>query len=411
MWDILDLSLSYFCSMQHLSTRSLFFENLALTSDFPMELEIESASGFYLYAPDGKRYADLISGISVSNLGHQHPAVKKAIHDQTEKFLHLMVYGEYIQAPQVAYAALLASTLPPPLSSVYFTNSGAEAIDGAMKLVKRATGRTGLISCYNAYHGSTQGPLSLMGCEHYKQAFRPLLPGTTHIRFNNTDDLSMITTDTAGVFIEAVQAEAGCIVPDTDYMIALSERCRQTGTLLVIDEIQSGMGRTGKTWAFEHFGILPDVVCTAKSLGGGLPLGAFIGSSYLMQQLRRNPILGHMTTFGGNALCCAAGMACLQTILDENLASHALQLETLVRNELSHPSVNAITGKGLLLCAHVNDNPTALRIIREGFQLGIVTDWFLFCDNALRIAPPLNTTEEELSAALLLLRKAMDLAG
>jgi acetylornithine/succinyldiaminopimelate/putrescine aminotransferase len=250
-----------------------------------------------------------------------------------------------------------------------------------------------------------------MGCEHYKQAFRPLLPGTTHIRFNNTDDLSMITTDTAGVFIEAVQAEAGCIVPDTDYMIALSERCRQTGTLLVIDEIQSGMGRTGKTWAFEHFGILPDVVCTAKSLGGGLPLGAFIGSSYLMQQLRRNPILGHITTFGGNALCCAAGMACLQTILDENLASHALQLETLVRNELSHPSVNAITGKGLLLCAHVNDNPTALRIIREGFQLGIVTDWFLFCDNALRIAPPLNTTEEELSAALLLLRKAMDLAG
>ena len=376
-----------------------------------MELEIAHAEGIYLHDVQGKKYADLISGISVSNLGHQHPAVKKAIHEQTDKYLHLMVYGEYIQSPQVEYASLLASTLPAPLQTVYFTNSGAEAIDGAMKLAKRATGRTQFVACYQSYHGSTQGPLSLMGNETYKQAYRPLLPGISHIRFNHLPDLEMITQETAAVFIETIQGEAGCVVPEDSYLKALRETCNRTGALLVVDEIQSGMGRTGTVWAFQAFGIVPDLVCTSKSLGGGLPLGAFIGSHYLMQQLRRNPILGHITTFGGNALCCAAGKAALQTILSENLPARATALEQLVRKHLQHSRIEKITGKGLLLCAHVESNALALRIIREALALGVITDWFLFCDKALRIAPPLTITDEQLADTLELLCMAIDRAG
>src|SRR5687767_10714613 len=301
------------------SLRELFFSRIAQTSPAPIALEIEKAEGVYVIDSKGKKYFDLVSGIAVSSLGHNHPGILSAIKAQLDRHLHLMVYGEYIQSPQVKYAELLCRHLPENLSSVYFVNSGAEAIEGAMKLAKRHSGRTEIISFRNAYHGSTQGALSVMGSEEFKNAFRPLIPGTRLLEFNNKKTLRQITSEAACVIAEVIQGEAGVIVPETDFLKALRERCTETGTLLILDEIQTGMGRTGKLFAFEHYGIVPDILCLAKAFGGGMPLGAFISSKEIMGDLTQDPPLGHITTFGGHPVCCAAGMAAFTALMDEKL--------------------------------------------------------------------------------------------
>jgi acetylornithine/N-succinyldiaminopimelate aminotransferase len=326
----------------------------------------------------------------VSNVGHRHPRVVKAIHEQLDKYMHLMVYGEYIQSPQVLLAQKIAELLPPALNCSYFTNSGAEAIEGALKLAKRITGRSELVSFENAYHGSTQGALSIMGSEFFKMAFRPLLPGTRMLRYNNFDDLELISSHTACVVVEPVQGEAGAVVPAAGFLRALRKRCDDTGALLIYDEIQTGFGRTGKLFGFQHEGAIPDIIVFAKGMGGGLPIGAFVSSRENMNALTDRPVLGHITTFGGNPVCCAAALATIETILDEKLVEGVAQREKIILDTLKHPAIKALRGKGLLYAAVLPNEEIAKAAIREAIHEGIVTDWFLFCDNALRIAPPLT---------------------
>jgi acetylornithine/N-succinyldiaminopimelate aminotransferase len=382
-----------------LTLRQLFLANNAQTTDFPLLLEFERAEGVYLYDKEGKAYIDLISGIGVSNLGHSNPQVIQAIKDQVDKYMHLMVYGEYVQTPQVRFAEKLVSILPDNLQSVYFVNSGAEAVEGALKLAKRYTGRQQIIACKNSYHGSTHGALSVMGNENFKQAYRPLLPGVNFITFNSLPDLEMITTETACVIIETIQGEAGIRVPDIAYMQALRKRCDETGTLLILDEIQAALGRTGKLFAFQHFGIVPDILLLAKALGGGMPIGAFISSNKIMDALKENPILGHITTFGGHPVCCAAGLAALEVLLDKNLVSTVAQKEILMRSLLVHPAIKGIRGKGLMLAIELDNFELNKNIIDRCIANGVITDWFLHCDNAMRIAPPLIITPDELKKA------------
>ncbi|MGL5891068.1 MAG: aspartate aminotransferase family protein [Bacteroidia bacterium] len=379
-----------------LTHRELFLRHVAQTSPAPLALEIERADGSFLYDTAGKRYADLIAGISVSNVGHRHPHVLAAIHAQLDKYMHVMVYGEYVQTPQVRLAEKLASVLPAPLNCTYFTNSGAEAIDGALKLAKRITGRSQLISFRNAYHGSTHGALSIMGSETFKTAFRPLLPDTFILDYNDFGQLQHITERTAAVVIEAVQAESGAIVPAAGFLEAVRARCTETGTLLILDEIQTGFGRTGKMFALEHSGIVPDVICLAKGMGGGLPIGAFVSSAQNMQAFTDKPVLGHITTFGGNAVCCAAALAVIEVLENENLAAGVAEREAVVREILVHPAIHEVRGKGLLLAVVFRDFAFNKAIIDEAISRGVITDWFLFCDNALRIAPPLNISIDEL---------------
>lgn len=390
-----------------LTLRQLFLANNAQTTNFPLLLEFERAEGIYLYDKDGKPYIDLIAGIGVSNTGHGHPYVINAIKTQLDKYLHLMVYGEYVQSPQVSFAEKLVSLLPASLQSVYFVNSGAEAVEGAMKLAKRYTGRAQVLSCYNSYHGSTQGALSIMGNEEYKQAYRPLLPGTGFIRFNELADLERITTDTAAVFVETVQGEAGIRVADTAYMQALSARCKATGTLLVLDEIQAAMGRTGKLFAFEHYGIVPDILLLAKALGGGMPLGAFVASKEIMASLTENPILGHITTFGGHPVCCAAGLAALDVLLNEGLIHSVAEKEALFRQLLVHPAIKEVRGKGLMLAVELADFDLNKKIIDRCIEHGVITDWFLHCSNSMRIAPPLIITHEQIRTACSVILEAI----
>lgn len=391
-----------------LSTRQLFLLNTAQTSSFPRLLEIERAEGMYLYDPAGKKYMDLVSGFAVSNTGHRHPQVVKAIKDQVDKYLHLTVYGEYVQSPQVKFAEKLASVLPPNLSSVYFVNSGAEATEGAMKLAKRYTGRSGIVSCKNSYHGSTQGALSVMGNEYYKQAYRPLIPGITFIEFNNPAQLESINSDTAAVIIETIQGEAGVRVPDLRYMEALRKRCDETGSLLILDEIQTGFGRTGKMFGFEHYGITPDILLLAKGMGGGMPIGAFISSEDIMSSLKENPILGHITTFGGHPVSCAAGLANLEVIIEEDLTSPVHQKEALFRQCLQHPAIKEIRGKGLMLCIQLDTFEQVQNISEQCADKGIIIDWFLHCDTAMRIAPPLIISDEEIKEACDIIKDALD---
>lgn len=351
---------------------------------------------------------DLVSGFAVSNIGHRHPKVIEAIKNQADKYLHLTVYGEFVQAPQVQFAQRLCSLMPPQLNSVYFVNSGAEAAEGAMKLAKRYTGRTEFVACHSSYHGSTQGALSLMGNEFYKQAYRPLLPGTHFITFNAFDDLKQISRFTAAVFVETIQGEAGVQVPDVEYMQALRKRCTETGTLLVLDEIQAGFGRTGKFFAFEHFGIEPDVVLLAKGMGGGMPIGAFIAPKKVMDVLKDNPVLGHITTFGGHPVSCAAGLAALEVILNEQLMDSVPQKEALFRKLLIHPSIKEIRGKGLMLALQLDSFKQIERISNQCAENGVLVDWFLHCDTALRIAPPLIITDEEIKRACQVILHAID---
>lgn len=382
-----------------LTQRQLFFNHIAQTTETPLGLEIEKAEGVYLFDVSGKKYIDLISGISVSNVGHRHPKVLSAIKEQLDKYMHLMVYGEYIQSPQVQLAKLLTDNLPPNLNSVYFVNSGSEAIEGAMKLAKRATGRTEIISFKNAYHGSTQGSLSIMGNEEFKNAFRPLLPDTRQIEFNNVAELSHITNRTACVVVETIQGEAGVVIPQNDFLKKIRARCTETGALLVLDEIQCGFGRTGKLFAFEHYDLVPDVLCLAKGMGGGMPIGAFIASKEIMNTLTNNPILGHITTFGGHPVCCAAALATLNVLLEEKIMEKVEAKEQLFRKLLKHPKIRSLNGKGLLLSIEFDSFEQNKKIIDKCIEKGVITDWFLFNTPSMRIAPPLIITEEEIETA------------
>ncbi|WP_183566184.1 aspartate aminotransferase family protein [Mucilaginibacter sp. SP1R1] len=379
--------------------RQLFLANNAQTTNFPLLLEFERAEGIYMYDAAGKTFTDLISGIGVSSLGHGNPKVIEAIKQQVDKYMHLMVYGEYVQTPQVRFAEKLISVLPENLQSVYFTNSGAEAVEGALKLAKRFTGRQQIVACQHSYHGSTHGALSIMGNEEFKQAYRPLLPGVSFIRFNEPADLDLITEQTACVIIETIQGEAGIRVPNTDYMRALRNRCNQTGTLLILDEIQAAFGRTGKLFAFEHFGIVPDILLLAKALGGGMPVGAFISSSTIMDSLKENPILGHITTFGGHPVCCAAGLAALEVLLDENLVSAVAEKEAIFRKLLVHPAIKQVRGKGLMLAVELDNFDLNKKIIDRCIEHGVITDWFLHCSNSMRIAPPLIISNDQIKHA------------
>ncbi|WP_343533047.1 aspartate aminotransferase family protein [Pedobacter sp.] len=362
-------------------------------------LEFVKAQGVNLYNTEGKAYIDLIAGIGVSNVGHCHPNVVTAVQKQVETYMHLMVYGEFVQSPQVNFATALASVLPDQLNCTYFVNSGAEAVEGAMKLAKRYTGRKGFIACKNAYHGSTQGAESLMESDFYSAGYGPFLPHVDFITHNNLVDLAKITDQTAAVFIEPVQGEAGVRVADQAFMEALKERCLATGTLLVFDEIQTGFGRTGKMFAFEHYNIVPDILLLAKGIGGGMPIGAFISSAEIMSVLSFNPILGHMTTFGGHPVCCAAGLATLNTLLNENIVADVETKGALFKELLQHPAINEIRGKGLMLAVSFDSFEINKAIIDACIEDGIITDWFLHCSDAMRIAPPLTIKENEIRTA------------
>jgi acetylornithine/succinyldiaminopimelate/putrescine aminotransferase len=379
------------------SQRQLFYEYLGLPSSRPLGLEISSARGIYLYGPDGKEYIDLVSGVAVSNLGHQHPEIIKAVKDQVDRYMHLMVYGELIQSPQVQLAEALAGVLPPQLHSTYFVTSGSEAIEGAMKLAKRFTGRTEVIAFINAYHGGTQGALSIAGSEVLKNSFRPLVPDTKLIGFNNFEDLSLISGKTACAVVETIQAEAGIIPPEQGFLELLRKKCTETGALLVIDDIQMGMGRTGKMFSFEHFGIVPDILCLAKAFGGGMPLGAFISSKEIMSCLTHNPALGHITTFGGHPVSCAAALASLDYLTSTNIYETAEEKAEIFIERLSgHPSIIGIRHKGLMLGIDLNSPELLQKLIPIFLENGLIADSFLFRPQSFRIAPPLIITEEEI---------------
>jgi acetylornithine/succinyldiaminopimelate/putrescine aminotransferase len=391
-----------------MTNRQLFQSFVAPTSEAPLGFEVVRAEACYLYDEAGKAHLDLISGISVANIGHRHPKVVAAIKAQADAYLHTMVYGEHIQSPQVQLAQLLVDLLPANLNSVYFTNSGSEATEGAMKLAKRVTGRTEFVSFEKSYHGSTQGALSLMGGEYFKQAFRPLLPDTRHIRFNNLDDLQYITTATAAVFCETIKAEAGVIVIDTNYFKALRERCSEVGALLVLDEIQTGLGRSGKLFSFEHWNIIPDILLLGKALGAGLPLAAFIADKKLMQQLSYQPVLGHITTFGGNPLCCAASKAGIEVLLENKQWMDVCQRETLLRKGLVHPKIKAVRSFGFLMALELDSFDTCVKLMHAAMSKGVLIDWFLFAENCIRIAPPLCITEDEIQQAIEIILSCLD---
>ena len=393
-----------------LSNRQLFLKHVGQTSSNPLQLEIEHAEGIYFFtpAPASKRYIDLVSGVSVSVLGHAHPAITEAVKAQVDKHMHLMVYGEFIQSPQTHYAKWLTDHLPDPLDVVYYVNSGSEAIEGAMKLAKRATGRPEIVAFNKAYHGSTHGALSILGDKKFHSGFLPLLPGISHLDFNDESGLELITKNTAAVVVEPIQAEAGIIEPRNGFLKKLRERCNATGTLLVLDEIQTGFGRTGKLFAFDHYGIVPDIVCFAKSFGGGMPLGAFVSSEAFMQMLIHDPELGHITTFGGHPVSCAAGLATQQYIEEHGLIAHANRMGELYRQLMDHEGISTIRGRGLFLAVEFNERISGERLMKNIFENGIVLDQFLFCNNAFRIAPPLIITEEEVHESSTLLLDAID---
>ncbi len=382
-----------------LTQRQLFLQHNAQTTLEPLLLEFNKASGMYLYDSQGKKYMDLIAGIGVSNVGHCHPAVVAAVQEQAAKYMHIMVYGEFVQSPQVNFAKALADVLPSNLNCTYFVNSGAEAVEGAMKLAKRYTKRPEIIACYNSYHGSTQGALSLMGNEEFKQAYRPLLPGISFINYGAVQDLELITTNTAAVFIETIQGEAGIKVADQAYFEALRKKCTETGTMLVFDEIQCGFGRTGKMFGFEHFNIVPDILLLAKGIGGGMPIGAFISSREIMISLATNPILGHITTFGGHPVSCAAGLATLQTIVNENIVDGVTEKGLLFKKLLKHPAIKDVRGIGLMMAIAFENFEINKKVIDACIADGLISDWFLHCSNAMRIVPPLIITEAEIQWA------------
>lgn len=391
-----------------MNQRELFLKHVAQTSPAPLALEIIKAEGTILSDVHGKEYIDLIGGISVANTGHRHPKVIEAIQKQLNAYLHIMVYGEFIETPQVQYAKLITDHLPSSLNSVYFTNSGAEAVEGAMKLAKRITNRTQIIAFNNSYHGSTQGALSLIGSEYWRNAFRPLLPDVLHLDYGYPESLEFITEQTACVIVETIQAEAGIIAPSEEWMLALRKKCSESGTLLILDEIQTAFGRTGKLWGFEHFDIVPDIILLGKALGGGMPLGAFITDKKRMDAFTDNPVLGHITTFGGHPVSCTAGMAAMKALLEERMIDTVKEKEALFKTLLVHSKIKTIRSFGLWLAVEFDSFETNKKVIDFCIANGVLTDWFLFASHCLRISPPLIISEEQITQAASVLIKALN---
>ena len=394
--------------MSNSLTQRQFLQLVAQTSEEPLMVEVAGAEGCYIYDQKGKKYFDLIAGIGVSSIGHRHPAVIDSIKSQADKNLHVMVFGEFIQTPQVKLAEALCKTLPDPLEVTYFVNSGSEATEGALKLAKRYTGRFKIISCIDGYHGSSHGALSASGNEVLKQNFRPLLPGFQHIDFGDITSLDLIDFKTAAVIIETVQGEAGVRIANKSYFKKLRKKCTETGTLLILDEIQCGFGRTGKLWAFEHYGIQPDILLAAKGMGGGMPIGCFISSKEIMSSLKQNPILGHITTFGGHPISTAASLATLETIQNENLIDQVAEKALLFKKLLKHDLIKSIRNQGLLMAIEFESYEVLKRIIDRALEAGIITDWFLFCNNSMRIAPPLTISEIEIKEVCQTLLKSIE---
>ncbi len=396
--------------MLHRSHRDIFLDNVAQTSPYALGLEVERAEGVFIYANGNKAYYDLNSGISVSSLGHRHPAIIKAIQKQLDLHLHTMVYGEHIQVPQTKYAKLLTQHLDSSLNSIYYLNSGSEVIEAGMKLLKRATGRYEIISAKKAYHGSTQGAESLRSDQNYSQAFLPLLPGIKHIEFNNEEELDKISTATAGVIIEPVQAEAGVIIPTDDYLIKLKSRCSEVGALLMLDEIQTGFGRTGRLFAHQKYNLVPDILALGKAMGGGMPIGGLIADQTMLSLFTKNPDLGHITTFGGHPIPCAAALATLEVLTSEEIISKVLEKEEFIRQKLQHPIIKEIRSSGLMMAVELNKRKYLKHVVTGAFEGGALIDYFLFNNKSFRLAPPLIYTMDQLDAACNILLQAMDFA-
>ncbi|MEY3208428.1 MAG: hypothetical protein RL064_459 [Bacteroidota bacterium] len=394
--------------MSRITNRQLFFQHLAQTSDKPIGIEVASAKGIYIHDVNGKAFIDMIAGFSVCNIGHSHPVVIKAIQEQVEQYMHVIVYGEFIQSPQVQYAKALSSLLPQNLQSIYFTNSGAEAVEGAMKLAKRVTKRTKIVAFDGAYHGSTQGALSVMGDEYFRNAFRPLLPDVLHLRYNNLEDVDLIDNTVACVIVEFVQAETGITPANKDWLQALRKKCDALCALLIVDEIQSGFGRTGNLFAFEGYGVVPDILLVGKALGGGLPLGAFISDTKMMGTLTDNPVLGHITTFGGNPVSCAAGIAALNVLMESTWIQEVQTKEAYLIEHLIHPAILNRSYKGLWMSLQFSSAALTKKIAAACVANGIITDWFLFAEDKIRIAPPLSITIEELAVAVQKIQVSID---
>jgi acetylornithine/N-succinyldiaminopimelate aminotransferase len=384
-----------------------FLTYQAQTSPYPLSIEVKKAKGSYIFDNNGKKYLDFVAGVSANSLGHQHPKVTRAIKKQLNKYTHVMVYGEFIQEQPLQLSKLLVSTLPKTFS-VYLTNSGTEACEGALKLAKRYTKRHEIISAHMSYHGNTQGSMSVSGSEIQNRAFRPLVPGSRFINYNSLEDLNKITKNTAAVILETIQGGAGFIIPKNDYLKKIKKRCEEVGTLLILDEIQTGIGRTGKFWGFEHYGITPDIIIAGKGLGGGMPIGAFIAKKYLMDLLKENPKLGHITTFGGHPIIASAGVATVQTILNSKLIKETLEKEALIRKLLVHPKIKEIRGKGLMLAALVESNEMASKIIHKCLEYGLILFFLLFEEKAIRITPPLTISKKEIIKGCKILRKVID---
>ena len=382
-----------------MNQRQLFLNHVGQTSTAPLALHIVKAEGSRMWDVNGKEYIDLIAGISVCNVGHRHPEVISAIKKQLDDYLHIMVYGELVETPQVEYAKKITEHLPASLNSVFFTASGSEATEGAMKLAKRFTGRIQIISFKNSYHGSTQGALSIMGDEYWRNAFRPLLPNVLQLNYNSFEDLGSITERTACVIAETIQAEAGVLLPQNGWLTAMRKRCSETGTLLVLDEIQCGFGRNGTLWAFQQFDAVPDILLLGKALGGGMPLGAFVADKKMMDSFTHNPVLGHINTFGGHPVCCAAGLAAFNVLLEEKLMDSVKEKEQLFLSLLKHPTIKSVHSCGLMIAVEFENFETNKKIIDALIGQGVFTDWFLFASNSLRISPPLVISKEEIETA------------
>ena len=385
-----------------------FIKYQAQTSPYPLGMEVSHAMGSYIYDTNNKKYLDFVAGVSACTLGHQHPRVNQAIKDQLDKYSHVMVYGEYSQSPAVQYCKLLASLLPAPLDKTYLVNSGTEAIEGALKLARRTTGRSQLISCHNAYHGNTMGSMSVMGFEERKQIFRPLIPDVDFITFNNEDDLQKITTKTAGIILETIQGGAGFIQPHNDFLKKVRQRCTEVGAIMILDEIQPGFGRTGKLFGFQNYDVVPDIVVMGKGMGGGMPVGAFTASSAMMDLLSDNPKLGHITTFGGHPVIASACLATLQEITETNLMTEAMVKEKLFRTLLVHPLIEEIRGKGLMLAAMTKSADITNEVILKCQDKGLILFWLLFEGCAIRITPPLTISEEEIREGCSIILEVMD---
>ncbi len=385
-----------------------FLKYQAQTSPYPLGMEVSHAIGSYIYDTNNKKHLDFVAGVSAASLGHQHPKVNQAIKDQLDKYSHVMVYGEYAQHPAVAYCKLLVENLHPSLNKVYLVNSGTEACEGALKLVRRVTGRSQLISCHNAYHGNTMGSMSVMGFEERKQVFRPLVPDVDFITFNNEDDIQKITTKTAGIILESIQGGAGFIEPQNDFLAKVKKRCEEVGALMILDEIQPGFGRTGKLFGYENYNVVPDVVIIGKGMAGGMPVGGFVANEKYMDLLTHDPKLGHITTFGGHPVIAAACLATLEEILEKDYLSQSIAKEKIFRALLVHPLIEEVRGKGLMLAAMTKNAEITNKVIFKCQEKGLILFWLLFETNAIRITPPLTISEDEIREGCAIIIEAMN---